>query len=273
MKKTIFLSTLCMLGLGACTEENVTNLNKPEIELESPKSWQAFSVADGIHFEAHLHDNEALSQYNITIHHNFDAHEHGARLSTQMMPFNYSESFTVEGATVDVEQHLDLPATTAAGPYHLVVKAIDMQGNSTSFDDGSSKEVSILITNDSQAKVQLDLAAGETELDGTAGEQLNVTGTITDAAGQFSEITVTLGHEEGGEEHNHEHGRLKEEDHLYEQTFEIAATSEANIAELLSENPIVIPADVTEEHLMLIITVHDDQGNITVKRTPVHLGQ
>lgn len=270
MKYLALASALTVLGFTACTETKDADLQHPEIELESPANWQAFSVSEGIHFEAHLHDDQGLSQYNITIHDNFEGHEHGARLKSQKIRFDFTQSYDADGAETEGMQHIDLPAETAAGPYHLIVNAVDVNSNSTSFDDGSTKEVNIIITNESMPQVNLSMDGDE--LDGSPGQVLAVNGSITDNEGLFDEVTVMVGHEEEEEDHEgHDHARLAADDHLYEETFELTATNQLELSELLSNRPIQIPSDISEEHLMLTISVYDDQGNISISRTPVHL--
>lgn len=62
-----------------------------------------------------------------------------------------------------------IPSETMAGPYHFIVQAIDTEGNSTSFQDGSAIELEIYITNDSQPVVYITNLEGD-ELEIEAGK-------------------------------------------------------------------------------------------------------
>lgn len=87
-------------------------------------------------------DNEALSQYKIDIHNNFDCHGHG-KGSAPSIPVvkveNQTEDWTVldvqnlSGSTAQVKRTLTVPDNVTAGNYHFHIQVIDEAGNDSPF--------------------------------------------------------------------------------------------------------------------------------------------
>src|SRR5690606_36567095 len=83
-----------------------------------------------------------LATYHLSVHEGGDGHSHG-RIAAST--FNIDQSFTVSGKRVEVHEHISIPSDATPGMYHFIVKAIDELGNSTSFADGSTRELEIEI--------------------------------------------------------------------------------------------------------------------------------
>ena len=65
-------------------------------------------------------DNEALSQYKVDIHNNFDCHGHAR--STQ--DWTVLEVLDIEGTEQRVSRSLSVPDDVTAGNYHFHVQVI-----------------------------------------------------------------------------------------------------------------------------------------------------
>ena len=188
-----------------------------------------------------------------------------------------------------------------AGPYHFIVQAVDQAGNATNYQDGSTIEFEVLITNDSQPVVTItNLVEGELEIQ--EGVRFQVQGDISDpTTGTYSGfhwLEVLLGEDqEESHEHVHAssrhdeselymHGRTSQDEHealidadyegseldvfvtegviQLDQVFESIdfTLSQQQLDELTSEGV---------DHLLLSIKVKDEQGNLTISRTAVHI--
>jgi hypothetical protein len=95
---------------------------------------EVFFLASGqsLSFEWIFRDNEALSQYKVDIHHNFDCHGH-ARSETE--DWSVFEVVDLSGTEQRVSRTLDVPENVTAGAYHFHVQVIDAAGNESPFSE------------------------------------------------------------------------------------------------------------------------------------------
>lgn len=276
MKKTnIWIAAaLAVPFLFSCEDDNdVVDTTAPTIVLEDPVAGETFAAGSVLHVHGDLTDDIELATYSITIHDNFDSHSHGRTLAA----FDYDQSFEVSGTTASIEQEIDVTASATAGPYHFIVQAIDAAGNATSFDDASSKEIEIWMTNEAMAHIHFT-DENDTEIDeleGVVGENLTIYGEVEDEDGTLDHILVVVGHlEEEGEHDDHDHGRIREEE-IYEKEFEVEGETAVSLQELLAEESIVVSSDDLAEledgeHLYLIVTATDEDGNISRGTIEIH---
>jgi len=277
MKKIILSSAIFgLLFFTACEDDNeVVDVTAPTITLSEPGTGEAFDAGDAVHFEALFEDDIALATYSINIHDNFDGHSHGRLAATS---FEYSQSFDLSGTSDDVHEDIDIPSDAFAGPYHMVVEAIDAAGNSTTFADGSSIETEIWIHNDEMAHVHFEDETGAEvdEYEGVVDEPLQFYGEVEDQAGNLDHVLIMVGHlEEGGEHDDHDHGRMAEDDHVFEEEFEVEGQASVALEDLLDgANIVVTQSDLDEleegEHLYLIVRVEDEAGNISRYSIEIH---
>ncbi len=289
---TAAIMALALFNLSGCNDDPVDQ-SAPVIEVSDPVMNEIFAAGSSIPFKARFEDNMELGTYNIEIHDDFDGHSHGRIAARQTDPslqkWYYDESFEIpEGKSVfdvDLENEIAIPENTLAGPYHFIVQAIDKAGNATAFDDDSSVELSVFISNTTQPQITItNLDAGELHLE--EGVLFIVTGEASDAttgtyAGMHA-IDVVLGPESEDDQHSHG-GRIADEN-LIEASFE-----DEQLASLIVDGKIILDkvfegigfiptkTQIDEliadelEHLSLKILVHDEQGNIAISLTPVHL--
>ncbi|HBH22203.1 MAG TPA: hypothetical protein DDY13_02145 [Cytophagales bacterium] len=303
--KTILFGTgkvfliLSLVIFSSCdnNDENPQDTEAPAIEVEDPAYGEYFEAGKSVHFMAMMTDNQGLATYNVDIHNNFDGHSHGRLAATSEDPslikWSFSQSFEIPGSPKNYEAHLhdevEIPSETMAGPYHFIVQAIDMEGNSTSHQDGSAVELEIFITNNSQPVVDITNLVGD-ELEIEAGSVFMVEGEVTDpTTGEYEgfhsmEIVLSEEHHEG---HDHDHGRVTE-DHEPMIDFPI---EEGEMENYMTDGKISLNAIFQEinftlsqemlneltaeeiDHLLLMVRVQDEQGNITVEKVDVHIHQ
>ncbi len=175
-----------------------------------------------------------------------------------------------------------------AGPYHFVVQAVDQAGNATNYQDGSTVEFEVLIMNDSQPVVNItNLVEGELEIE--SGARFIVEGDISDPttgtyAGMHS-MEVLLG-EDHEEAHDHVHGRIEQDEHsnLIDVDYEGSDLEVFMIDGIIQLDLVFESIDFTLsqqqldeltsegiDHLLLNLKVRDEQGNMTISRTIVHI--
>ena len=278
MKRSILsLGLVSLMFLMACEDDEVVDVTAPTIEMEEPEYGEAFEAGGDIHFDALFEDDVELATFNLTIHDNFDGHNHGRVAVTA---FDFDQSYELTGKSDDVHEDIEIPADATAGPYHLIVEAIDAAGNSTTFADGSSKEIEIWITNDEMPHVHFE-DANETEVDeyeGEVGVALMFYGEVEDEVGALDHVMIMVGHlEEGAEHDDHDHGgrTLQDDDHIFEKEIEVEGETSVLLQDLLEgESIVVAQSDLDEleegEHLYLIVQAEDEDGNISRHAIEIH---
>lgn len=295
MVKSLFLFQFIFIVflMSACSDDELIDTNAPEINLEKPGNYGYLIAGDFVDFKATFTDDRELGTYNIEIHENFDSHAHGriAGVSDDpnLIKWSFNQNFLIPGGNtefpVETNDVIFVPENTLAGPYHFIVRAIDQAGNSTGYQDGTTAEHEVYISNDEQPVVNItNLADGELELE--VGVVFTVTGEISDpTTGEYAGmhgVDIALG-EDDHDDHGHDHGRIAAED-LIDMSIEeneldqFMTDGVISLDKVFEEVSLTLSEDQLNEligeeidHLVLIIRVHDEQGNITVSRTPVHI--
>ncbi|MEP4534623.1 MAG: DUF4625 domain-containing protein [Cyclobacteriaceae bacterium] len=278
MKNSILsLIGLSIVFLNACDSDDEVDVTAPTITMEEPGYGEAFAAGGTIHFDALFEDDFNLATYSINIHDNFDGHSHG-RIA--LAPFSYNESFSISGKSVDEHMDIDVSADATAGPYDMIVQAIDAEGNATSFADGSAIDLSIWITNEEMAHVHFQDASGAEveEYEGEVGQALTFYGEVEDEEGTLDHVAIMVGHMEESEGHDHDHddgGRIAEDDYIFEMEYEVEGETSVMIQDLLDgESITVAQSDLDEleegEHLYLIVQAQDEAGNISQHAIEIH---
>ena len=317
------------------SSDGLIDITAPEIDVHEPHERDELAAGDFVTFDATIFDDMELGSYSIDVHDNLDGHGHGRIAQPKDDPglerWIFKKNYTIpEGYIMFAAQHDDdilISENAMAGPYHFIVQAVDAAGNATNYQNGSTVEYEVLITNDSQPVVNItNLVEGELEIE--EGVRFHVEGDVTDpTTGTYSgfhwmEILLGEDHEES-HEHIHGnrglsesvmnlnertgqdesaanvhgrisrdrseinvHGRTSQDEHdalidvdyegseldvfmtdgviLLDKVFESIdfTLSQEQLNELNSEGV---------DHLMLSIKVKDEQGNLTISRTVVHI--
>jgi hypothetical protein len=117
-------------------------------------------------------DNQALSQYKIDIHQNFDCHVH-----ERSAPWKLLKIVNLEGTYAEVSESFTIPTDASVGDYHFLVLCLDEAGNEADF-----VEYDIKIENAVDKlppTVELSLPAADTSVV-NKGDAFALEGTIAD---------------------------------------------------------------------------------------------
>ena len=291
------------------SSDDLIDITAPEINVLEPHERDELAAGEFITFDATFMDDLELGSYSIDVHDNLDGHGHGRIAQPKDDPglerWIFKKNYEIpEGYIMYAAQHDDdilIAENAMAGPYHFIVQAVDQAGNATNYQDGSTIEFEVLITNDSQPVVTItNLVEGELEIQ--EGVRFQVQGDISDpTTGTYSGfhwLEVLLGEDqEESHEHVHAssghdeselymHGRTNQDEHealidadyegseldvfvkegviQLDQVFESIdfTLSQQQLDELTSEGV---------DHLLLSIKVKYEQGNLSISRTAVHI--
>ena len=142
---------------------------------------------DKLTFDALFSDNEALSQYKIDIHNNFDCHGHGGgsapsitipNVDNQTIDWAVLDIQNISGSSSEILRTLEVPANVTAGNYHFQIQVIDESGNDNPF----ANFYPLKITNPLDATPpQINIEAPvSTNFSVKKGENINFKGQVTD---------------------------------------------------------------------------------------------
>jgi len=93
-------------------------------------------------FDVIFNDDQALSQYKVDIHNNFDCHGHGGGSAPSIPVVNVDNQTTdwtvldiqdITGSSAPVIRTLTVPDNVTAGNYHFHIQVIDESGNDSPF--------------------------------------------------------------------------------------------------------------------------------------------
>lgn len=137
--KFIYLLVGACVIFSACTEPNIDIAN-PVINIQniSPNPVSGLvcgsmesnviyvKSAETITFDFVFEDDEALSQYKIDIHNNFDCHGHRGPITVD---WNLQEVINLSGQTSSITKSITVPNDVTAGSYHCSILLLDEAGN------------------------------------------------------------------------------------------------------------------------------------------------
>ncbi len=115
----------------------------------------------------------ALAQYKLDVHNNFDCHSHKSR----SIPWSVLRIVPLSGNAQTVTETLVIPEDAAAGNYHFMLRLLDVLGNEAEF-----VEFNVVLTNPEDTEppvISLTTPSAET-LAVEAGNALLLEGLITD---------------------------------------------------------------------------------------------
>ena len=151
-------------------DPNVVKIRGEYMEVLSENSTE-------LHLRGELSDNLALSEMRIDIHNSQDGHTHAR---TQRLPgLRVDEVIALDGPRHTIDQNIRYDDRNyLAGPYHVLLHAVDAAGNTTSFADGSSVVRSVYLKRPYMPRITLTDDPDETrqELSETTGSPLAIEG-------------------------------------------------------------------------------------------------
>lgn len=136
------------------SDDDNKDTTKPEIDMAVsgafPTSCANIQKGSTIPFKAMFKDNQALGAYSISIHHNFDHHNHDTETGscdfdpekTAVNPWTEILTFSIPSNTQEflAEHLITVPEDIDTGDYHFMIQLTDAQGWAT------MKGISIKIT-------------------------------------------------------------------------------------------------------------------------------
>ena len=148
LQKSILGALLLLVGFG-CTKNGVGGGEVPEEDRQKPLitlqtvlpgpvtdslcgfvSDRVIKVSTDSVLTINLlfEDNQALSQYKIDVHDNFDCHVH-----ERSAPWKILKIVDLEGKSVEVSESFTVPEDASVGNYHFLVLCLDAAGNEADF--------------------------------------------------------------------------------------------------------------------------------------------
>lgn len=236
----IFLSVLVMFSCrkSDLTPPTVSSVSVNNISGETLE----LSPGDSFTLRALIEDNEALGQFKIDIHDDFDGHSH--KSSTE----RYAEIRIkdIDGTSYDLEEVFTIPENASSGTYHGTIQAIDAEGNVSQialfyFD----------IVRPEQPVIVMDLPESI-----AVGSTLNVLGVIT-AQGEATLNTVRI-----------RIRSTKTGNRIHNQTYTIPSGLTTWNTFVDGNITIAIP-DEEDEKLIFRLWVEDSKGNNTIFETEI----
>ncbi|HSJ67922.1 MAG TPA: DUF4625 domain-containing protein [Anditalea sp.] len=300
MKKYLTLSALAALSLFSCNtdDDSIRDMDAPVIaaadgrdEIRPRQGEVMRSTSDHMHVRFSVTDPSGIQQVRLDLHSAFDGHSHG-RISNDFEPLYINEVIPVNGATFYNQDGHDtdiywagpnspVQGNVLAGPYDFVIDATDIHGNVTSHADGNNYSATIYIERPYGPQMTVTNLQDD-ELEGTAGEPLEVQGSVFRGDDALSTnitfLWVRLAEEEhDGDSHGEDvyenmWGTSKWRQHsngnYYTGDALPAGTAIDFTQAFVGDNAIVLPAG--EEHYELIIWAEDANGNVTRRAFEVH---
>lgn len=146
MKKRSFFyrTTLCVGALSlffACSSDD-RDMEKPSIDMSGanafPSTCDVVYRGESFTLKALFTDNDALGNYNIDVHENFDNHSHSTDnvhcehdgIKKPENPFHFNQDFGIpEGSSsFSAENTIAIPDDVDTGDYHLSIRVTDKSG-------------------------------------------------------------------------------------------------------------------------------------------------
>ena len=201
MKRYIKICALLIIVIISSCGENTVDVTPPTMEILEymPDPSEAnicgsqesnvFVLNGGneLSFDAIFNDNEALSQYKIDIHNNFDCHGHGGgsvpsvavpNIENQTIDWTVLDIQDISGMSTPIFRSLEVPENVTAGNYHFHVQVIDESGNDSPFANFFSLKITNpLDSTPPQITVQEPV---EDNLVVNKGNSINFIGEVTD---------------------------------------------------------------------------------------------
>lgn len=147
--KFLFITTLAMLSLNACSSDDDSTNGKDDIkptidftiENAFPTSCATVKRGGTIPFKALFTDNQQLGAYSISIHNNFDHHSHDTEVGACPMdakkvpvsPWVATLTYNIPENSKEfiATQTIQIPNDIDTGDYHFMIQLADAVGWAT----------------------------------------------------------------------------------------------------------------------------------------------
>ena len=199
-KVQFFFFLILLIVMPSCGDENI-DLTPPSMEVVSyspePSEDEICGAQEPVVFhltggeqlklEVIFKDNDALSQYKIDIHNNFDCHGHGGGSAPSVAPpdvenqtidWSIIDIQNISGTSAPVNRTLNVPENVTAGNYHFQIQVVDVSGN----DNPAANFFALKIKNpldDTPPQITVDEPA-TSSFSVKKGENIRFIGQVTD---------------------------------------------------------------------------------------------
>lgn len=174
LKSILLLSSIAIISFSSSCKKDDPDKEAPVIvSVSEPIDGDTLYTGSELHVEVKVSDNEALSQVKIDIH-SAEGHDHG-----KIAAGAYWEEIrivNVSGTTFEFHEDIMIPATAAAGKYHVIITAVDKSGNQSAITE---RDIYILNSGDLVAPL-IAITSPTAGSSITSGGMLTVAGSITD---------------------------------------------------------------------------------------------
>jgi hypothetical protein len=138
----MLLCILIAFVAADCSRDGAKDIETPAIDMSDsrafPPNCATLRRSETFIFRAVFTDNQALGNYNIEIHQNFDHHSHSGEAvecpaepqKAPVNPFIYNHSFSIpDGLThYEATAEITIPPDIDTGDYHFMVRLTDRAG-------------------------------------------------------------------------------------------------------------------------------------------------
>lgn len=304
-KKLFPLAFFGLTLLSSCTDSGEPqDLQAPEIgpvagtTAISPSAGQVFSPNEqGVDVAFQVTDPQGVQEVLLDIHGGFDGHSHG-RLLSNFERLNVRKIFSasasdsrlrIEAGSTSVRidpyaviwegPEAEVQGNVLAGPYHITISATDVNGNQTSFGDGSNYHTTFYIQR--PYAPMIELTGGATSVSAKAGDPLELEGFIQTTAHSLSTplkfvwLRLTnqdrFDEQEGGNPQVQVFGEkmIGESSWRNLKGSSLPSSQSLDLQSWSAANPISVPNG--QSNLILIIWAEDLAGNVTRRAIPVKI--
>lgn len=254
-----YFALLALTILAACSDDD-----KPQdtvaptiknVEINDGGEYPTVAAGADMTLKAEVEDNEMLQELKLEIHDIFDGHGHGKMSNSweqiMILPLN--------GASQSIAENIPVPGIATAGKYHVVLRAIDAEGNESDF-----VEKEFILSNGNEPQIAVSNPAfGQNEVHAPKGSTFDLQGTITEDS-DLVEVKIMItqaGH--GG------HAGKRSASTIFMADFDLTGGNETSFD--LGQVDITIPTDAETGHYQLSIVAKDNSGNYGVFIEEIHV--
>lgn len=244
MKKTLYfaaLSLLCVFtfALSSCSkdDDNTSTMAKPVAalaEVGEENSKEATAGKD-LHLEGDLEAEGLIARIDLKI-----TTTDG---NTTVLTKSWADGIYIGVRNTTFHEHVDIPATVAAGDYKLTFTVTDKTGQQTVF----TSDLKIIVPVAGAPEASITKVGDNNSMKGVVGQNLPIEAHVT-ASKKIAKIEVEL------------HNTAAKYEKVFEFTDDYVGQTETDFKE-----NVLVPADAPAGEYHIHFTVTDAEGNSTTE--------
>lgn len=260
-------------------DEPAPDTTAPAIADVSPapdSDEHSFARGAQMTLQATITDDQGLSQVKVEVHNVFDGHSHDK--VQDYTPWEMDTIISLNGETsYTLNQTMEVPAMATAGKYHVILRALDQNGNEAAFVEvtfvveGGPSIAHIDLMKNGQAMNDMHF-----HFDGADNLDLNVQSTIeAQESDELEEVHLMIMEAHGHDDHDgHGHDKVGEGDHgdpIYEAEWEHSDLGGSGTYDLDHTFDVAKSAFEDDAHYYVVIKAVDHDGNRSEKKRELHV--